>query len=171
MSEHDFIGYEYQDITAKRCMAAVYTDGYENFGWKLEEMYETPGKVDSVSMKFKRDRKIQNKTELTRLQHQFNTAVSEILSLETSKRVKASAVAYGVGIVGTAFMAASVFSVTAGRVVPCIIFAIPAFIGWVVPYLLYRKLEKEKTVEVSPLIDRKYDEIYSVCRKANELLG
>lgn len=128
------------------------------------------GKPGSVTMKFKRDRKIRNKAELTRLQRQFDAVASDIVSLDSSKRIKASVVAYIVGIVGTAFMAGSVFSVTAGLILPCIILAIPAFIGWVLPYFLYRAIEKKKTMAVTPLIDFKYDEIYTVCEKANGLL-
>ena len=113
MSEH-FVGYEYQDITVKRSMAAFYIDGYENFGWKLDGTRDPAGKPDAVTLSFKRDRKFRGKAELTRLQGQFDACMSEILSLEASKVVKASAAAYTVGVAGTAFMAASVFAYTAG---------------------------------------------------------
>ncbi len=170
MSDKAFIGYEYQEVAVKSGMSSVYADGYKNFGWKLEDSSFAFGKLDSVTMKFKRDRKIRNKPELTRLQRQFDAIVSDIVSLESSKRVKASIVAYIVGIVGTAFMAGSVFSVTAGLILPCIILAIPAFIGWLLPYFLYRSIEKKKTASVTPLIDFKYDELYTICEKANGLL-
>lgn len=170
MHESNFVGYEYQDISVKRSMATVYTDGYENFRWKLDGTTEQPGKNDSVTMKFKRDRKIRNKAELTRLQRNFDACVSEILSLESSKYIRASVAAYAVGIAGTAFMAGSVFSITADKLITCIILAIPAFIGWVLPYFLYRGIIKKKTAQVTPLIDQKYDELYAVCEKANCLL-
>ena len=118
----------------------------------------------------KRDRKIRNKPELTRLQRQFDAIVSEIVSLEASKRVKASIAAYVVGIIGTAFMAGSVFAITSGLLLPCIILAVPAFIGWLLPYFLYRSIEKKKTASVTPLIDSKYDELYTICERANGLL-
>lgn len=170
MADRTFVGYEYQEIAVKSGMSSVYADGYENFGWKLEDSYSSLGKPDSVTMKFKRDRKIRNKAELTRLQRQFDAVASDIVSLEFSKRIKATIVAYIVGIIGTAFMAGSVFSITSGMLVPCIILAIPAFIGWLLPYFLYRFIEKKKTVAVTPLIDSKYDELYTVCEKANGLL-
>lgn len=170
MSNRSFIGYEYQEISVKNEMSSVCADGYANFGWKLEDSSFALGRPDSVVMKFKRNRKIRNKTELTRLQRQFNSIVSDIISLESSKRLKASIIAYTVGIVGTAFMAGSVFSVTAGLILPCIILAIPAFVGWILPYFLYRSIEKDKTASVAPLIDSKYDELYTICEKANDLL-
>lgn len=169
--ENGYVGYEYKDVTVKRNMESVYVDGYSNFGWSIEGASIPVGKVDSVTLKFKRDRKIRNKAELTRLQRQFDSCVSEILSLESSKYIKASAVAYVIGVVGTAFMAGSVFTVTADKIIPTIILAIPGFIGWIVPYLFYRKISSTKTEQVTPLIDQKYDEIYEVCEKANSLIG
>ena len=171
MNENSFIGYEYQDVIAKRGFASVYQDGYENFGWALEGTANSTTKVDSIIMKFKRDRKIRNKAELTRLQRQFNACIVDIQSLEFSKGMKASAVAYAVGVVGTAFMAGSVFAITANLVIPCTILAIPGLIGWIAPYWIYRTISRKKTEEINPLIDQKYDEIYSVCEKASSLLN
>lgn len=173
MGEKNFVGYEYQNVNVKRSMVSVYADVYENFGWELEGTEEEPGKLtmDTITMNFKRDRKIRNKAELTRLQRNFDACVNEILSLEASKHVKASVFAYIIGIIGTAFMAGSVFAVTAGRIIPCIVLAIPAFIGWILPYFIFGGVEKKKTVEVTPLIDKKYDELYAVCEKAHALLN
>lgn len=166
-----FVGYEYQDVTAKNAMASVYADGYENFGWTLEGTSNKAAKVDSVVMKFKRDRKIRNKSELTRLQRQFDACVSEIQSLEFSKYLKASTVAYAIGVIGTAFMAGSVFAITSNMVVLCVILAVPGFLGWIIPYQCYRNISKKKAAEITPLIDQKYDELYAMCEKGNALLG
>lgn len=172
MSENNFVGYEYHSVNVKRSMASVYADSYENFGWELDDTGEGHEKAgfDTVTMKFKRNRKICNKTELTRLQRNFDACVNEILSLESSKHTKASVIAYTVGVIGTAFMAGSVFSVTAGRIIPCIVLAVPAFIGWILPYFLFKGVEKKKTAEITPLIEKKYDELYAVCEKAHTLL-
>lgn len=173
MSEKNFIGYEYKDISTKQEMESVYADGYENFGWNLEGTSSPSAGMGTVSMKFKRDRKISNKAELTRLERQFDCSVEEINSLEASKAVKASIVAYSLGIIGSAFMAGSVFAVTHQPpiVALCIILAIPGFLGWILPYFCYRAIRKNKTIQVTPLIEQKYDEIYQICKKANGLLG
>ena len=169
MSEKNFVGYEYTNVTVKRSVANLYEDSYENFGYELESKSDIVGKIDSVLMRFKRDRKIRNKSELTRLQRNFDSCVNEVIELEKSKYIMASIVAYIIGIIGTAFMAGSVFFVTADMVVPCIILAVPAFIGWVLPYFLYKNIVKKKTAELTPLIDEKYDEIYDICEKAHSL--
>lgn len=165
-----FIGYEYKDVTVKRSMESVYADGYINFGWTLEDTSVPIQSFGSVTMKFKRDRKIRNKAELSRLQRQFDACVAEIERLELSKAVGASAAACGIGIVGTAFMAGSVCAYLAGMLPLSIVLAIPAFAGWILPYFCYPNISRKKTEQVMPLIDQKYDEIYEVCEKANSLL-
>lgn len=172
MSESKFIGYEYLDKKVKKSVSSMYADGYESFGWQLDGNEEIVGAdhTDLAALHFKRDRKIRNKAELTRLQRNFDACMSEILSLEAAKYRNASIAAYTVGILGTAFMAGSVFAVTGGSVAGCVLLAIPALIGWILPYFLYKKISKEKTEEVMPMIQQKYDEIYAVCEKASSLL-
>lgn len=174
MTEHektDFIGFEYKELSIKRNMESVYTDHYINFGWALESAAAPEhGGVGSVRLKFKRDRKIPNKGELSRLQRQFDACAAEIVSLERSKVVGASVVAYVLGIVGTAFMAGSVFAYIGGILPLSIALAVPGFIGWIVPYLCYRAVSRKQTVKVEPLIDCKYDELYDTCERAAALL-
>ncbi|MEK4058234.1 MULTISPECIES: hypothetical protein [Paenibacillus] len=170
-NESNFVGYEYKDVTVKRKMESVYVDGYNNFGWALEGTSTSVQNVGSVTMKFKRDRKIRNKAELTRLQRQFDASVNEIETLESSKVIGASVVAYVIGVIGTAFMAGSVFANQADMLPLTIILAVPGFVGWIIPYFLFSGISKKKTNKVAPLIDQKYDEIYEVCEKANALLG
>ena len=171
LEKNSFTGYEYRDITVKKTMQSVYADSFGSFGWIAEGIGEAVGKVDSVVMRFKRDRKIRNKSELTRLQRQLEACTAEIVSLEKSKVTKAAAVAYVVGVIGCAFMAGSVFVVTAGNIPLCVVLAVPGFLGWAAPYLIFRSISRKRTEVVNPLIDQKYDELYSVCEKANALLN
>lgn len=169
-NENNFIGYEYKDITVKHEMEGVYADGYRNFGWSLEDTSASGQNPGTVIMKFKRNRKICNKAELTRLQRQFESCVGEIENMERSKTAAATIIAFTVGIVGTAFMGFSTFSYLAGMLPLMIILAIPGFLGWILPYFCYVGLKKSKTTQITPLIEKKYDEIYAVCEKGNGLL-
>ena len=170
-NQNNFIGYEYKDITVKRSMESVYADCYSNFGWELEGTSTPIQSVGSVTMKFKRDRKIRNKAELSRLQRQFDSCAAEIEALERSQILGASAAAYLIGILGTAFMAGSVFAYLAGMLPLSVILAIPGFAGWILPYFCYCTLRRKKIGQTAPLIDQKHDEIYEVCKKANGLLN
>lgn len=76
IKESNFVGYEYREITAKREMESIYANGYQNFGWILEDISSPIQGIRAATMKFKRDRKIRNKAGLTRLQSRFDPAVS-----------------------------------------------------------------------------------------------
>lgn len=177
--QKNFVGYEYKEVAADSSMASFLLDGYENFGWEIDEKmagYNKTGGVPQQTktlIRLKRNRKIINKMELTRLQRNFEACVSEIETLEKSKTSAASMYAIITGIAGTAFMAGSVFAVTAQspHIILCILLAIPGFIGWLFPYFLYRKVVGKQTDKLTPLIEKKYDEIYEICEKGNKLLN
>lgn len=173
-TENSFIGYEYHEMSVKREMESVYADGYQNFGWTRENSAASSGGIGStVAMKFKRDRRIRNKAELTRLQRQFDACADEVIALEQSKTTTASIVAYVIGLIGCAFMAGSVFAITAAvpSTLLCVILAVPGFLGWILPYFCFTTIRRNKTNKLNPLIEKKYDEIYDICKKANGLLG
>lgn len=171
MSEKNFIGYEYKDVIIDKDMETMYIDGYQNFGWILNSVSYPKAGIKKITIKFKRDRKIRNKGELTRLQRQFDASASEIIRMENSKNTSASIVAYTIGLIGTAFIAGATFSFLGGLIALCIILAIPGFLGWILPYFMYNSIYTKKSKRVTPLIENKYDEIYEICERANRLLG
>ena len=183
-NKKEFIGYEYKEVIVESNKASFILDGYENFGWELDEkingnIYKNT--VENISssynnkvvIRLKRNRKIFNKIELTRLQRNFEACVNEIEQLEKSKTSMATMYSLIIGILGTAFMAGSVFAVTAEppNVVLCILLAIPGFIGWIIPYFVYKKMVKIQTNKVTQIIEEKYDEIYKICERGNKLLN
>lgn len=174
----NFVGYEYKEIIAESSRISFLLDGYECFGWELDEKRtenrenQNPSYPKKEVFYLKRNRKIINKMELTRLQRNFEACVKEIETLEKSKTSAAAIYALVAGILGTAFMAGSVFAVTAQQphIILSIILAIPAFVGWIIPYFLYSRIARKQTEKLTPLIEQKYDEIYEICEKGNKLL-
>jgi hypothetical protein len=161
----NFVGYEYKEVPASRNLEGVYADGYPNFGWQLDG-------GGYGRLKFKRDRKIRNKAELSRLQREFEAKVGEIENLERSKTSGAQIIALTVGLIGTALVAGATFAFIYGNMIPLmIVLALPGFVLWGVSYLLYNKVKAKKSYVAEPLIDRKYDEIYEMCAKAHTLSG
>jgi len=79
-----FKSYEYKEVIIERGKESVYANGYPNFGWQLESNSPQTLGLSTVILKFKRDRKIRNKAELTRLQRMFENKVNEIGKLERS---------------------------------------------------------------------------------------
>lgn len=179
IKKKQFVGYEYKEVTTDKSRVSFLLDGYENFGWELDgNISEVSGedinvqKQNKVILRLKRNRKIINKMELTRLQRNFESCVREIEMLEKSKTSEATICALIIAVLGTAFMAGATFAVTANppHIALCILLAIPGFIGWILPYFVYSKVVRKKTEKVTPLIEDKYDEIYEICEKGNRLL-
>lgn len=177
-TQRNYVGYEYKEIMADDSMVSLLLDGYENFGWEVNDSVPEsnaggrPGTRQKVVIRLRRDRKILNKAELTRLQRNFEACVTEIQTLEKRKSSMATVWALILGIIGTAFMAGATFAVTAKPpyIVLCIILAVPGFLGWILPYFLFRRVQRKETERITPLVEAKYDEIYEICKKGNKLL-
>ncbi|MDD3222879.1 MAG: hypothetical protein EOM34_10760 [Clostridia bacterium] len=172
---NDYIGYEYKELVVEKKQVSFYLDGFENFGWEIDnrqpEIVES-NKHGKTVIRLKRDRKIMNKAELTRLQRNFEDCMKQMDSLENSKTSLATVVALIIGILGTAFIACSVFAVThePPLILLCIILAIPGFVGWIAPFFVYKRLALNKARALAPLIEKKQDEIYEICEKGHKLL-
>lgn len=166
-----FVGYEYKEITASGERASFYLDCYQCFGWVLDE--RTQESAAKGKLILKRERKIMNKMELTRLQRHFEACMDEIRALEQSKTTSATVWAIVVGLIGTVFMAGSTFAAVhvPPHYVLSAILAVPGFTGWVLPYLLYKTLVARRTKVVAELMERQYDEIYEICEQGNQLLN
>lgn len=170
--EMSYIGYEYKELTVPKDQASMYLDCYESFGWRIDENFAMAEKNSMTVIRMKRDRKIINKVELTRLQRHFEACAEEIEALEKSKTSAATVWALIIGIIGTAFMAGSTFAVVHEPPVIwlCILLAIPGFAGWILPYFIHKRIVRKSAQKIQPLIEAKYDEIYEICEKGNKLL-
>lgn len=167
-----FVGYEYKELSVKSDKVSFYIDGYRCFGWVADGNITPQKSGTQVIIKIKRDRKILNKVELTRLQRHFEGCVDEIKIFEKSKISAARIGSITIGLLGTVFMALSTFAVTnePPQILLCVLFAIPGFIGWGLPSFIYKAVLKRRTKKISPLIEQKYDEIYEICEKGNSLI-
>lgn len=125
-SARAFAAYEYKESTVERRRASEYLDGYESFGWELDDAHEAhtaytgmPVVESLITLHLRRDRRIINKMELTRLQRQFEACMKEIQMLESSKDVHATICALCTGVVGLALLLCAVFSAIGAKVLTC----------------------------------------------------
>jgi len=168
-----YIGYDYKTVITSADKVSMYLDAYETFGWIPDDAMPVRHQlIGMVTLKLKRDRKILNKAELTRLQQHFEACMDEIATLENSKTRTATIYSLIVGLLGTAFLAGSVFAVTnkPPMILLCVILGIPGLVGWALPYPVFKRTAQNRAVEVIPLIEQKYDEIHEICEKGNTLL-
>lgn len=138
-----------------------------------DERTQETGLAGKGKLVLKRERKIINKMELTRLQRHFEACMDEIKVLERSRTSTATIWAIVVGLIGTIFMAGATFATVhePPLVALTILLALPGFIGWALPYFIYQKLAAKRATVVTELIDQKYDEIYKICEQGNKLLN
>jgi hypothetical protein len=78
-----------------------------------------------------------------------------------------------IGVIGTAFIAGSVFAVThePPLILLTILLGLPGIIGWVLAPMLYKVFVSRSAQKLTPLIEAKFDEIHEVCEKGNRLLN
>lgn len=171
-TETSFIGYEYKEITVPSEQASMRMDCYECFGWEIDENIASVQGRGYTTVRMKRNRKIVNKMELTRLQQHFEACLNEMEALEKAKTSAATVWSLVVGILGTAFMAGATFAVThePPMIWLCILLAIPGFIGWALPYFVYQRKVRLDTQRLQPMIEAKQEEIYQICEKGHDLL-
>lgn len=180
----DFVAYEYLSLNVKSELVPLYIDCYENFGWLLinntalvdkEDYYLNNTNISNnklVNIKFKRDRRIKNKVELLSLQRKLESSLKEIEKLENEPSTKGIISAMTIGLIGTIFLAISVFSITATNplYIPCILCGIIGIIGWILPYFAYIKVKKQHKEANVILIEEQYNTIYDSCEQAKKLI-
>ncbi len=173
MKEQIIDSFDYLKVTVEEDFLSQYMDGYEKFGWKLDENVKPEKGMGKVTLHMKRGRHIVNKTELVRLQKHYEACMDEICALEASKNAVPTMVSLSCGLIGCGFMAGSVFAVTASQPIIwlTVVLAIPGFFLWAASYFGYKEVKKRRTQRVNPLIDVKYDEACEVCEKAFRLLN
>lgn len=164
--------YDYKKVTVEEDLCSQYMDGYACFGWKMDENMPMEKSGGKITLHFKRSRSILNKTELIRLQQHYEACMEEISALEASKGTVPTVVSLSCGLAGCAFMAGSVFAVTAEKPIIwlTVLLAIPGFALWAGAYFGYKIARQRRTEQVAPLIEAKYEEGCAVCEKAQQLL-
>lgn len=173
----NFITYDYTQITIKKEMESAYIDTYENFGWELtdsESSTKPSGISSNPTLYFRRDRKINKKSDLNKLQRKVDVCFSNIQKLKTQKTSLASIKALSIGFLAIIFLALSVFIITDYikiSVIFSILFGSVGILLCIPPYFVYKSTVIKKTEELEPLIDKEYDNISDLCEEAHTLMN
>ncbi|HIZ56563.1 hypothetical protein [uncultured Intestinimonas sp.] len=198
--QRDYTGYEYKQVTADTCMESLWKDSLEHFGWTVEKIEAKIVKrlpfalwilaaplsllpwrpfqkqlsdhesSKQVEITFKRDRKIARKQELDQLESKFEHCARSIESMNASKGTTAAIASSLVGLLGTACLALATFAYLAGMSPAFIVAAVPGFLGWIIPFFLYRTMKASKERAIAPKIEEQHENIYSLCKSGNEIL-
>lgn len=167
----DFVAYEYKSLEIDREFEPLYKDVYRCFGWIVEAYNPTLPRVNRAVLKLKRDRRIPHRNEVQELQRTSENALTSIAQLERSKVTIPTVTALGIGMVGTVFLAGSVFAITANLWLLGIPLGIVGLAGWAAGYLSFGRSQHSRTMKVAEQIDREYETIYAAGERARLLLS
>ncbi|MDO4622032.1 MAG: hypothetical protein Q4B22_03685 [Eubacteriales bacterium] len=168
MNEKNYVQYDYLEIPVSSDKLSMLLDGYESFGWK-EDVRLTE---KNQKILLRRPRHIMNKAELTRLQRNFEACIDEIQRMEKARELNAVLAAIATGLSGCAFLAGAVFAFLGDPplIWLMILLAIPGFACWMFPFRVKRMVLDRETNRLIPLIEGKYDEIYTILNKGKRLI-
>ncbi|MGM9942031.1 MAG: hypothetical protein ACI32N_08615 [Bulleidia sp.] len=161
--------YEYMQVQATQQDIDAYLTCYACFGWEKSEvtkLYENPL---TVTIMFRRDRRLINRMELTRLQKNFEACALEIETLEQSIVSNATMYALTVAMAGVACGAVALYSLIHHILIGMIMF-VPFLFCVIQPYFIYRRTIREKRKELQPVIDGKKEEIRTICDRGSALI-
>lgn len=165
-----YVPYEYLTIRMDSELEPLYRDTYRSLGWQVEDRTQGLAGHASVALKLKRDRRIEHRAEVAELQRSAERSLASIASLERSKGTKAMATSLILGILGSAFLAGSVFAIQAGAIVLSIPLGTIGLVGWVLGYVSHGRVRDRSTVQAAPAIDREYENLYSIGDQATRIL-
>lgn len=173
MQEKDFISYEYKTATVKEKDLTKAVDMYEAFGW--ETTSTTRDALNGVTISLKRDRKINHKRELNKLERQSEEVFDSINGLHRSKTLGASIFSYIFGVFaalvagGGMSMVMTIENNTAAFV-GGIILGILGIALCGINYVLYKKIAEKKTKTLLPVIDQEEEKLANLLEQGNDLL-
>lgn len=166
-----FVAYEYTTARVRREHENLHRDVYGCFGWQVETQPGVVSPTGTVTLRLKRDRAVANRTVLAELQRRCLTALGAIEDLERSRTSGPTGVALAIGLVGSGFLAGSVFSFEASLWVPFVLCGVLGLTGWALAYPVYSSRRARRAAEVAPLIEKEYDTISTACEQAAGLLS
>jgi len=161
--------FEYAVVSAPRAKESLYRDTYSNFGWTFEGYDQAATGRANVALRLKRDRRIKNRTLIQELQRTSETALDAIESLERSRTLIPSVVAYVIGIIGCVFLGGSVFALQGGAGLLSVILGAIGIAWWIAPLFTYIGMRVARTNKVAPRIAAQYQTIYDNTDRALRL--
>lgn len=174
----EYITYEYKSINVKTDLEQMYIDCYKNFGWipvnNIREDYyinDNPN-PNLINIKFKRNRKIQHRETLNKLQEKYEQALLKVNKLENEPNLKGLIYSMSLGIVASIFLTISIFSATGEKTAwfLAIFCGIIGIIGCIMPYFIYKNTKTKSENENKTKIEEQYNIMYDICEQVKKIL-
>lgn len=167
------ISYDYKTIKVKREMETLVCDTYENLGWELTNTSSVEGSIFYINLSFKRDRKIENKVDLLKLQERADNVIANIENLQSKKKHAGIVGAISTGVAGTLTfgggMSMCMLLSGIGFMIGGIALGIVGAGVCAVAYPLFKKINKKKASQIQPVLESEFDKLADICEEASKL--
>ena len=165
--------YDYKTVKVKREVESLVCDTYQNLGWELTNTSSVEGSLFYINLSFRRNRKIENKVELLKLQEKVDNTILTIDSLQRKKKNSGMSTSIAVGIVGA-------LTFGGGLSMTMLLQGVGYMVGGIalglvgagicgLSYLLFKKINKKNSVKLQPMIENEYDKLADICEQAVKL--
>lgn len=165
--------YDYKTIKVKRNIETLVCDTYERLGWELTSTSSVEGSLFYVNLSFKRDRKINNKIELLKLQEKADNIIATIENLQQKSKNAGLVGSLTVGTIGA-------LTFGGGMSMTMLLSGVGYMIGGIalgligagicaLAYPIFKKINKSKNSALLPIIESEYDKLADVCEQAIKL--
>ncbi len=169
-SASDAIVYEHTALRVPRELESVYRDTSPNFGWVIDSVESGRAASGHTTLRLKRDRRIRNRPIVQELQRANRAALTTIDALDRSKKTVPMAIAIIIGVIGSAFLAGSVFALQADAMGISIVLGAIGLLGWLGGWVSYIVVKARRAPQVDAAIDQQYEIVYDTAQKAAALL-
>lgn len=167
------VTYDYKTIKVKREIEALVCDTYENLGWTLVSTSSVEGSLFHINLSFKRDRKIENKTSLLKLQDRADNCIANIDALQSKKKNAGLVGALSTGIAGALTfgggMSMCLLLSGVGYMIGGIALGVVGAGICALAYPLFKKINKKKVSRIEPILECEYDKLADICAEASQL--
>jgi hypothetical protein len=107
---------------------------------------------------------------INELQRTAEESLAAIHALERSRSTTPHIAAASAGILGSGFLAGSVFAITAGMWLLAIPLGAIGLFGWLVGYIAHGRVKRTTAARTAPEIARHYETLYGACEQADRLV-
>lgn len=169
-STDEVVVYEHTGLRVPRHLETVYRDTAPQFGWDIDAVETGAGISGHSTLRLKRDRRLRNRPMTLELERANRSALTAIDALERSRTSIPRTIAITIGIIGSAFLAGSIFLLEGDFLVASIALGTIGLLGWLAGWFSFNKSKSARAPKVDAAIDRQYDIVYDTAQRAAALL-
>lgn len=165
----EFTVYEYTTSRVDPLLENNYRDAYAALGWHFDGYGRTLPGDRTITLTFKRNRFIPDRDALDELQLRCETALEAMAQIDHTRGARHLAIAASAGLIGSALMAGSVFTLDDDHTALSVILGTLAILSWVGGYLTRRVVVSRPRADLASSLTHQRNAIADCTNRAEQL--